>query len=465
MNTASQANAPNCSVPEAALASVLQPRSIAVTGGGHLSGTTKTGPSVRAAQILLAASAVATRSVKLVGLPAGAHIEQMISMLEAVGCAIDRSEPAAVTVKGVEKAFDPSRLADPPDVFNGVGRNTASRNSAAMHLIPAMLRRHGCVALPWPSAEPIDDVLEVYKAFGDSIETRSAGYSIVAAGSTRSTGSTVEIAMRTRSAAPTLAAVLRACTAESRIIIHHPSRRPEVHALFTALSRLGWRGHFTDDRLDLDPGATPLRTLTWPVPDDEFAAAACISALAATRSTGTVAGVTTRNVTVLRMLLTSAGARVELKGDQAKVYRAWTSPGSRWEGLTASAGTGPRDLPSEQLGLVLAMAPTIRGRHQLTDPAAPARTDQIISALKAFEAPISAGGEPGQVIVTGPGRLTAPRSSLEVFDASLQAALVIAALTVKGTTVIDSIDYLEGAHPGLLKNLSDLGATIHGDVL
>jgi UDP-N-acetylglucosamine 1-carboxyvinyltransferase len=268
--------------------------------------------------------------------------------------------------------------------------------------------------------------------------------------------------MPTRAATPTVAAVLRACVAGTRIVVHHPSRSPEAHALFTALKQRGWLGYFNDDRLDLDPGSTPLQTLTWTIPGDEFEAAACIAALAATRSAGTIDGVTTRNLTVLRIMLERAGARVEFKGDQVKVHRAWNAPRAGWEGLTASAGPEPRDLPSDQLALLFAITPGVHGRHLLTDQSASAHTGRIISPLKAFGAPIEAGHEPGQTILTGPFKFAAPRQPLKAPDAVSQATLLIAALAAQGTTVLASIGHLHHAHPALLGNLRELHADIEG---
>jgi UDP-N-acetylglucosamine 1-carboxyvinyltransferase len=452
--TTSRAESTESSEPAAAPPVPAQPKpgAIAITGAKQLAGSVSVGGSVRAALILLAAAALHTRPVSLARIPGGAHVDQMIALIERSGGEIEHRPTGEVTIKGIPAASD--RAVGPPDLFDAAGRS-----AGAVHLIPALLLAFGCAALPWPPAsEHIDDVLAVYKEFGDLIQTRSAGFTIVDGTSRHGT---VELVMRTRAPAPTIAAVLRACSTGSRIIIRHPSRRPEVHALFTALTRHGWRGHFADDRLDLDPGAALWPAMNWTVPDDELEAAACVGALAATRSGGTI-NVSTRHLTVLRMALAHAGARVELKAGQVKVHRAWTSPRSGRDGLTVCTGPDPRDLPSDQFAVLLPIAPGIAGRHELTDRSAPARTARIVSQLKAFGVPFAMSGEPGQAVCTGPFPFTAPREPLEVFDEFCQVALVIAALAATGTTVIESIHYLHNAHPGLLEHLRSLGADIKG---
>ncbi len=442
--------------PEAAeQGPALKPGSIAVTGQTALKGNVTVGGSVRASLALLALAALRPRPVTITGVPVSAHTEQASTLMQIVGCAVKRGQGGEITVTGPAAAADLAHHAAPPDLFNALGRAPA-----AVYLIPAFLRAHGYAAQPWPQ-EPLEQVLEIYKEFGDTIETSTVGFSIVAAAASPAV---VEITMATREPAPTITAVLRACTGGSRIVLHHPSRAPEVHALHAALKRLGWNGRLGDERLELEPGETPWPTLTWAVPGDELEAAACVCALAATRGSGTVSGVSTRHLTVLRMLLGHAGVRVTLTREQVKVERAIGAPRSGRSGLAFGAGPAPRDLPSQQLALLLPVALGVPGRHRLSDPAFPARLETIARQLRAFGVPVDTVREPGRAVHINSSLLAAPRASLEAADPADAMALVITGLAARGTTRIRRIGHLHHSHPGLLPHLRDLGAQIAGGV-
>lgn len=434
--------------------------SLAVTGGRRLTGNVTVGPSVSAAQILLAAAALQTRSVTLQRVPQSAHIAQMIDLVALSGCGIKAGGPGEVTIVG----HRPPEAADRELPIPGPRLFAAFEHTdTALHLIPAMLRAFGCALLPWSDTHVIDEVLAVYKKFGDTIETGTSGFAIAAA---EKNTEEIEIEMRTRALEPTAAAILRACTARSRAVIMRPSRRPEIRALLEALTGLGWRVHSNEARLELEPAPNTARPLlTWTVPGDEVEAAAYICALLATGGYGKVRGLDTQDLTVLRMLLAQSGARLELSGGrQATVLASRKHPLTGWKGLTAAAGHEPRELPSEQFALLAAAAPSIGGDHRLTDHVVEHRIDSVAAQLRAGGVPIPTSGEPGHLELTGRCSLAAPTSTLEPGDATAATAMVIAALAARGTTLIDALELLRNAHPMLITNLLLLGADLHEGV-
>lgn len=219
---------------------------ITVSGATNLAGTVTVARSVRAALVMLAAAAVHTGPFALTRVPRGGHVEQMLALMGHAGCQIVRGAPGEAIVTGVPA----TRRAEPAGLSELF--DAARTLPAAVYLVPAFLRGYGCAVLPRAAAEPIEDVLEVYAAFGDAVSAEPAGYSVVATAHTRPV---VEVTMRTGATAPTVAAMLRACAAGSRIVVRNPSRHAEVHALAAMLLGLGWRGHDTPDRLVLERGS------------------------------------------------------------------------------------------------------------------------------------------------------------------------------------------------------------------
>lgn len=456
MTATTQVRNPNPAIATGTTMPPPGPDVVTVTGGSRLNGEVTVGGSVDAAEILLAAAVVQSHTITLSRVPTSPRIEKMISLLAKIGWPIARGPGGAVTVPRVSSEPTDPAARGLGDLFEDVNRDPGS----TIYLIPALLWRFGCAAMPWIAA-PIDEVLDVYRYFGDKVETSDpAGFSIIAGtvGPER-----LEIPMRSRDVVPTVTAVLRAFVTGTRIGISSPSRAGAVRALFTSLLRLGWYGSFSDERLDLSPGTTSLRAIKWEVPGDELEAVACVCALVATRGKGSVSGLSTKDLKVLRMLLAQAGVPVELSGDRVTLGRAWRIPGTAWTGITAHGGLEPRMLPSDQVPLLLASVPSMSGRHRLTDSCAIARTASVIDQLKAFGTPVEAGGNPGRAVVTGPSNLIAPAHVLEADDPIGAIALVIAALTATGTTTITLTGGpLRSAHPTLFASLRDLGAKIKG---
>lgn len=426
---------------------------ITIVGGRRLARHVTVGPSVPAALALLAAAAAQSAPITVKSAPSCRDVENMILLIEAAGWSLEPTSSDAITVVPLEPCPDLVRAGGPPDLFY------AGVRTESPHLISALLRAYGCAALPWPANTPrdqVESVLAVYKHFHDEVTTDTAGYAIAMCAEP---AVQVQIAMTTRDTAPTVAAMLRACIGRTRIQVQHPSRAPEALAVFHALHALGWRGRFNDNDLDLAP--TPAAGLAheWTVPGDGFEAAACACAIAATGGRATVTGALPHETAALRNQLRSAGIEVERARGRITVARARRRPGVPIRGLRAQAGSDLHELSEGQLTLLLATAPFLTGKHELTDPHTTTRTRSLAANLSRLGTTIEVGAQ-GLVRLTGPQTLTAITRQLEAQDPTGTAALVIAALATEGTTVIGSAEQLDRAHPALLEHLRALGGQI-----
>jgi UDP-N-acetylglucosamine 1-carboxyvinyltransferase len=418
-----------------------------VTGGVPLSGEVQAGGSKNAALPLLAAAALPAGGTGLDNVPACADVQAMSGLLTEAGWPVQAGDsPGHVRVGAVAPG-----LTQP--VLSG-----ASRIRASYYLVPALLAAYGQASLPWPGGcsvgeRGMDLHFTVYEAFGDTAQTSPAGYVIRAAAGARGT---VRVALPFRSRGATVAALLRGVSAGRPVVIGNPNLSAELYAVYRALEAAGCAVEVTGQAVTMEPGdpASPVR---WRVPGDKIEAGTLACAIAATGGSGQVRGVQPDDLAPLAAALNVLGipvAATAAGGGTLEIPSDWEPSGRPLNG-TASLEPGGLDADWEP-GL-LALAIGLPGLHRFADAINPGRHANLVPQLRALGAVITETSTTA-CLVRGPQALSAAR--VRAADIRTGSALLIAALTATGTTVISELSQLRRGHADLPGTLRLLGAAI-----
>ncbi|MFI6713579.1 hypothetical protein ACIBF7_44640 [Nonomuraea sp. NPDC050478] len=424
----------------------------AVSGGRRLSGTVAVDGSKNGALPLLAAAAALSRTVTVTHLPACRDVTTMTRLLRAAGT---RTEP----LPGEPGTL---RITPAPDLAGEADWALAALIRASYYLVPALLAC-GRAVLPWPGGCSVGERgmelhLAVYEAFGDTVRTDARGYRITPARSASLTP--VEITLPFPSRGATVVALLRALVAGRALLLRTPNTSPEVTSLVAALGQAGHQVTFQEGQLSMRPSAATTFTgpVRWQVPGDKIEAGTLLCALAATGGDGHVTGVDPDHLRPLLNLLTELGFAPAARGKGVGLAAPATLSGAPMRAIASLASLAESDcLDADFEPPLMALALTLPGRHTFADEINPGRHANLLPQLRRLGAVITETS-PMTCHLRGPQRLSG--AEVVATDIRTGSALLLAALTARGTTRIDGLDQVQRGHADLPGKLRSLGADI-----
>ncbi|MGI5254093.1 UDP-N-acetylglucosamine 1-carboxyvinyltransferase [Actinacidiphila glaucinigra] len=422
--------------------------SVIVRPGRLLAGLVTVDGSKNAALPLLAAAAVTRRTIHLDNVPASADVAAMLMLLQHSGCHLARSvnDPHAIALTP-----GPGRM-PAPEVPG------AARIRASYYLVPALLASCGQARLPWPGGCRIGERgmelhFAVYAAFGDKVETDDGGYQVTAAAGHGPQEVAVDLPFRSRGAS--VVAVLRAVAGHQRLLLTHPNHSPEFTGMLDALQQAGWGIDLGADTLTVEPPARAQPpTVTWTVPGDKIEAGTLACAIAATGGSGRIEGVRGHEVAVVVEALNRAGIPAAWEHTAVVVHGGGNPTG---RGIRAVASLSPGGLDADFEPALMALALSLPGTHLFADSINPGRHGNLLPQLARLGADI-VELSPTQCRLIGPQRLTG--AAVEATDIRTGSALIVAALTARGTTTISGMGQLQRGHADLPGKLRALGADL-----
>jgi UDP-N-acetylglucosamine 1-carboxyvinyltransferase len=402
--------------------------------------------SKNAALPLLAAAAATRRTVHLDNVPASEDVQTMVSLMQRCGCHLGQSvdDPGSLVVM-------PATLPIPlPDLAD------AARIRASYYLVPVLLAACGQARLPWPGGCAIgergmDQHFKVYEAFGDTVTLDESGYHVRVPDRGPQQ---VMIDLPFRSRGASVAAILRAVVGDCQLLLGNPNLSPEVTGLLTALQRAGWQIEVAHDTVVVAPPNTT-GSIAWTVPGDKIEAGTLACALAATGGNGRIEGVTGPDVATVVEVLNQLGIPATFEPGAVTVHGADSSPTGT--PLRARASLEPGGLDADFEPALIALALGLPGTHLFSDAINPGRHDNLLPQLARLGARIEIL-TPTQCRLTGPQHLTG--AHVKATDIRTGSALLIAALTARGTTTITDLHQLRRGYADLPAKLRILGADI-----
>ena len=410
---------------------------IVVNGGKKLSGSVRIHGAKNAVLPILAATVMAEGVHVIHNCPELSDVSVTCEILEELGARVSRNgDTLTVDTTGEMENFIPESLMRKlrsSVIFLGA---VLSRKKEAKISAPG-----GCELGP----RPIDLHIKALRELGAKIREEH-GYLICCADNLRGK----DIHLDIPSVGATENIMLAACNAEGKTTIKNAACEPEIEDLANFLNSMGAVVKGAGTQTVTIEGKHALKATEHTVMPDRIVAATYLCAAAATGGDVTVTDVCPEHLSAVLAVLSDCGCKV-IKGKDKVTLKAPDTIKS-----PSAIKTMPYPgFPTDAQSLFLALLARSDGTTIITETI--------------FESRYKAAGEllrmGAQVSVNGRIAVIKGVKGLSGTDVSAQdlrggAALVIAALSADGKTVINSPEFIYRGYENLERNLKELGADI-----
>lgn len=408
-----------------------------IKGGNPLVGEVEIGGAKNAALAILSAAIMTDETVTIENIPNVRDTNVLLNAMQEIGAKIERIDAHTVKING-------SFIRD-----LNVDNEYIRKIRASYYLIGALLGKYkrAEVALPGGcdiGSRPIDLHMKGFRALGAQVDIR---YGLVMASAEKLTGT--HIYMDKVSVGATINIMMASAMAEGKTIIENAAKEPHVVDVANFLNSMGAniRGAGTD--VIRIVGVEKLHKTEYSIIPDQIEAGTFMLAAAATKGDVTVKNVIPKHLEALSAKLLEIGCEVEEFDDAVRVVAS--KPIHHTQVTTLPYPGFPTDM-QPQMAVVLGIA---EGTSTVTESIFENRF-RYVDELTRMGANIKV--ESNIAIIGGVEQYTGARVNAP--DLRAGAALVIAALTAEGITVVDDIYYIERGYEEFETKLSALGALI-----
>lgn len=407
-----------------------------IRGGAALAGSAKVGCAKNAVLPILAASVLAQGPVVIRDCPRLLDIDNMLAILETLGCAISRT--------GDDVTVDPTAAHswDMPDSLSKRIR------SSIFMLGPLVGRfRHACVTYPGGceiGLRPIDLHIKGLRALGVRIHEE---HGRIYCDGEKLRGGYVHLDFPSVGATENV--MMAAVLASGRTTIHNAAREPEILDLQNFINAMGGcvRGAGSDTIL-IDGVERLSGTSYRPIPD-RIVAGTLLAACAATRGEITVEGADASHLGAVIDKLRGAGCEIDVAEDSMHIRAS--GPLRAIEISTQAYPGFPTDLQAQ----FMALACTLDGASMIVENMFESRFAHAAQLVR-MGADIFVNN---RLAVVRGARLTGAR--VKASDLRGGAALVIAALAAEGITEVSDIEMVDRGY----ERFEDMISAVGGDIV
>lgn len=407
-----------------------------IEGQHCLNGTVKVNGAKNSALKLMVAALLGHGSFKLENVPQIADVYTMAGVLQAVG--------AEVTLKSGRMNIGVTSLQGhtPADLVKSM--------RASVQVLGPLLARLGWVEVALPGGcaigpRPLDIHLSGLQQMGASIEVK--GDLLVAKAKGRLHGA--DINLRYPSVGATENIMMAATLAKGVTVISNAAREPEILDVQDFLNRMGAKIQGAGTSVITIQGVDELSNTNFTVMPDRIEAGTYLLAILMTGGEGRLQNVTPDHLQPLLKIVKEMGATLEV--------------GENWIHLQAPKSLRPFELatspypgfPTDLQPQMVAAALHAQGVSRLVETVFDQRFGYI-AELRKLGARIEQNGH--AVLVHGPNNLKG--TQLAAGDLRAGAALVLAALTSEGQSVITGAEHIDRGYESIESRLGQLGARI-----
>ena len=411
-----------------------------VTGGKPLFGEVSISGAKNAAVAIIPAVILCDEPCQIENIPNISDVTLISKILQQMGAKVRRINKTTLYI-------DPTHITThsaTTDLVRGM--------RASYYLLGALLGKYGKAKVALPGGcnfgvRPIDQHLKGFEALG--AETRLVDGAIIEAECEDGlVGSHVYLDVV--SVGATMNIMLAACRAKGQTIIENAAKEPHIVDLANFLNSMGAdiRGAGTDVIKVL--GVSFMHGITYSIIPDQIEAGTYMCAAAATRGCITITNITPKHLESISAKFREMGCKIT-EYDEALTIDATVKPLKRCNIKTMPHPGFPTDCQPQFTALLMGIPGTSIVNENVWD-----NRYQYISELVRMGAHISVEGR--LAIIEGGAPLTA--APVKATDLRAGAAMIVAALQVKGTTEISSIQYIERGYEDVVDKFKSLGADI-----
>ena len=411
-----------------------------VTGGKPLFGEVNISGAKNAAVAIIPAVILCDEPCQIENIPNISDVTLISKILQQMGAKVRRINKSTLYI-------DPTHIATCSAITDLVRGMRAS-----YYLLGALLGKYGKAKVALPGGcnfgvRPIDQHLKGFEALG--AETRLVDGAIIEAECEDGlVGSHVYLDVV--SVGATMNIMLAACRAKGMTIIENAAKEPHIVDLANFLNSMGAdiRGAGTD--VIKVRGVSYMHGITYSIIPDQIEAGTYMCAAAATRGCVTITNITPKHLESISAKFREMGCTIN-EYDEALTIDATVKPRKRCNIKTMPHPGFPTDCQPQFTALLMGVPGTSIVNENVWD-----NRYQYISQLVRMGAHISVEGR--LAIIDGGTPLTA--APVKATDLRAGAAMIVAALQVKGTTEISSIQYIERGYEDVVEKFKALGADI-----
>lgn len=409
----------------------------AIKGGNPLVGEVEVGGAKNAALPIIAASIMTNETVFIENLPDVRDINVLLDAMQDIGVMTSRDGRHRVTINAAQI----SNLQ--------VDGDNIRKIRASYYFIGALLAKYKSAEVALPGGcdigcRAIDQHIKGFKALGADIKIE---YGLIKAHAEHLRGS--HIYMDVVSVGATINIMMVAAMAEGQTIIENAAKEPHVVDLANFLNSMGAniKGAGTD--IIRIKGVTSLHGTDYAIIPDQIEAGTFMFAAAITKGDITVKNVIPKHLESITAKLLEIGCEIEESDDAIRVVAA--KPLVHTHVKTLPYPGFPTDM-QPQITVALALS---RGTSIVTESIFENRFKYVDELIR-MGANIKVEGN--TAIVDGVGKYTG--ANISAPDLRAGAALVMAALSADGYSVVDEIHYIERGYEDFHIKLQALGAQI-----
>ena len=392
---------------------------------------------------LIPACVLATDIVKIVGIPNISDVRSLKEILEYMN--------VKVTTPSLDSmVIDPREMVNKPLVIDAV-----SKLRASYYFMGGLLGKYKKVVIRMPGGcnlgpRPIDLHLKGFKALGADIQYQDDNY-IISADKLVGTKIYLDIA----SVGATINIIMAAVYAQGETTIENAAREPEIIDCITLLNEMGAdiRGGGTS-KITIN-GVEKLSGCFHEIIPDRIEAGTYLILAAAMAKQVTIENVIPYHLESLISKLIEMGVEIDSQIDKIVVRKS----NNCLKKVDIKTMPYPGFATDLQAPLTALLTQAV-GNSSVTETIYKERFKHC-QQLNKMGANIII--TPPSAIVVGPTSL----SGTDVWATDLRcgAALVIAALMSKGTTIIHDIYHIDRGYEDIVSKLSDLGANIRREII
>ena len=417
-----------------------------IIGGNRLSGTIKCGGMKNAADPIFFATLLVGDICTIENVPDAADIHHACDILRSLG--------AVVAYKGDNVYQIDTRFVDRAQISAALSCKLRS----SYYLLGAGLGRFGMAETGYPGGcdfgtRPIDQHVKGFRALGARVEENVGNDQCIRCKAPDEGLTGASIYLDVPSVGATINIMLAACTAKGTTVIDNAAREPHIVDVASFLNSCGADILGAGTPTIKINGVPKLYGSTYAVVPDMIEAGTYMIAAAATGGEVVVENVIPRHLESLTAKLQEMGVSVE-EGDDCITIHAPADGDAPLHAVrvkTAFYPGFPTDL-HPQIAVLLCLA---GGESKLTESVWSNRF-QYVPELLRMGAKITVSGSDASI--TGVSGLRA--ANVRAVDLRAGAAMVIAALTAAGTTVVDDIHHILRGYENIVEKLNAVGADI-----
>jgi len=410
-----------------------------IEGNHPLNGEITVAGNKNAALPIIAATVLTEEACILENVPQILDVRSMINLLQDLGKTVERISSRSFKISGqVNKTH-----------LNG---NLAGNLRASILYLSVLLADKGEVRLPPPGGcvigrRNVDSHFEVLQAFGAEITTDEEGYSAVL-----SKPKPANIFLKEASVTATENAMLLAASTPGLTIINNAACEPHIVDLGLVLNKMGADIDGLGSNLIRVRGLDKLKGFRHAIIADHIEAGTLAIAAACTQGRLTIKNADRNHLIIIEHYLKQMNINLEFS-DEKTMHIKPSRLVSKTKKIQVGLWPG---FPTDLMSPMIVLATQAQGITLCHDWMYESRMF-FVDKLIVMGAEITQC-DPHRVLVSGPTMLRGQELSSPDIRAGI--ALVIAALTATGQSIIDRVEIIDRGYENIVERLNSLGARI-----